>query len=256
MTPTGHARYAAPVACRNPQPAALARLVCFPHSGGGPMAFRDWAAGLAPDVELWSVTLPGRAGRGREPFAREWPPLVDETAAAIASDVPGPVALFGHSLGALLAFEVARALTRKGVPPQHLFVSARSSPDTLLSGEVPASDAELLSEIDRVYGGVPDLVRASPELLRHFLPILRADLDLAVAYAFRPGPPLACPITVLAGSDDPTVSDEGLSRWARHTSATCEVHRLSGGHFYLGEHEQTVLATVLSRILKATRLGG
>src|SRR5204863_4860404 len=136
-----------------------------------------WDGALAPDIELWHVTLPGRGGRMREPFAREWAPLVQELATAIARDVPGPVALFGHSLGALLAFEVARRMTSAGRPPAHLVVSGRGAPDTAPALDVPATDDELLRLIDRAYGGVPDQVRASREILEWFLPILRADLE-------------------------------------------------------------------------------
>ena len=239
-----------PVACRSPQPAALARLVCFPHAGGGPMVFRGWTRGLAPDVEVWNVTLPGRAGRASEPFARGWTPLVDEFATAIADDVPEPYALFGHSLGAALAFEIARALTRLGAPPAHLFVSARDAPDSPQPYDVPETDEELLDEVDRAYGGVPDPVRGSRELLEHFLPILRADLELAVAYEFVPGRPLDCPITALAGSVDPTVTRSGLERWAAHTAAGFELLEMPGGHFFLDGCEPAVLETIHRRLIR------
>lgn len=241
---------AAPVACRSRQPAALARLVCYPHAGGGPMVFRGWPRGLAPDVEVWNVTLPGRAGRAAEPFARDWGPLVEDFAEAIADDVPEPVALFGHSLGAALAFEVARALTRLGAPPAHLFVSARDAPDTPQPHEVPETDEELIDEVDRAYSGVPDAVRGSRELLQHFLPILRADLELAVAYEFAPGRPLGCPITALAGSTDPTTTRSGLEAWAAHTSAGFELLEMPGGHFYLGGCEPAVLETIHRRLMR------
>jgi surfactin synthase thioesterase subunit len=245
------ARRGAPVACRSPQPAALARLVCFPHAGGGPMVFRGWTKGLAPDVEVWNVTLPGRAGRAAEPFAGEWGPLVEEFAIAIADRVPEPCALFGHSLGAAIAFEVARALTRLGAPPAHLFVSARDAPDTPdTQYEVPATDDELLDEVDRAYGGVPDAVRGSEELLRHFLPILRADLELAVSYEFAPGRPLTCGVSALAGSGDPTVTRSGLEAWGPHTAGGFELLELPGGHFYLDGCEPAVLETIHRRLIR------
>jgi medium-chain acyl-[acyl-carrier-protein] hydrolase len=238
----------AAVRCHAPQPAALVRLVCFAHAGSGPMTYRHWAGALAPDVELWQVNLPGRAGRANEPFARSWPPLVEELGNAILSDVPEPFALFGHSLGAALAFEVARALTRAGAPPAHLVVASRSAPDVRNVHEVPASDAELLHHVDRLYDGVPDAVRSSNEVLGYFLPILRADLELASAYAIGPGPLLRCPITALTGDGDPTVATQDFERWARQTAADCELHILPGGHFFLADHEATLLETIRGRL--------
>lgn len=244
-----HAGLGSPVSCPFPQPAALVRLVAFAHAGGSPQTFRHWADELAPDVELWHATLPGRAARQREPFARAWPPLVDDLVAAIRHDVPAPVALLGHSLGALLAFEVARGLTRTGASPAHLIVSGRAAPDIVATVEVPATDDELLRHAELVYGGVPDAVRASRDVLEYFLPILRADLELAQAYVPAPGLPLMCPITAMAGDADPIVRTSGLAGWSHQTEADCEIHVLPGGHFFLFEHEAAVVSTILSRLL-------
>ncbi|MFC4534995.1 thioesterase II family protein [Sphaerisporangium dianthi] len=235
--------------CLGQQPAAALRLVCFPHSGGTPAMYRRWTAGLAPDVEVWGVTLPGRARRVNEPFAREWTPLVAELTEAVLSEVHGPVALFGHSLGGLLAFEVARAMTRAGEPPAHLFVSARAVPTAPHPLSLPDDDRELLDEVDRVYNGVPGIVRESPDMVRHFAPILRADLQLAISYVFRPGPPLSCPITALGGADDPTVSAAGLREWDGYTSGDFASRRFPGGHFYLDTAEREVLGTVWQHII-------
>ncbi|UBU17382.1 thioesterase II family protein [Nonomuraea gerenzanensis] len=230
--------------CLGENPAAALRLVCFPHSGGQPGMFRRWVAGLAPDVEVWGATLPGRATRVREPFARQWSPLVAEITDAVLDEVPGPVALFGHSLGALLAFEVGRALTLAGRAPEHLVVSARATPATPYPLTLPDGDEELIEAVDRVYQGIPAALRESPDLLRLFAPVLRADLELAVSYVFRPGPPLSCPITALGGTDDPTVSEAELSAWSRHTSGAFTFARFPGGHFYLDAAERQVLDTL------------
>ncbi|MBB6552342.1 thioesterase II family protein [Nonomuraea rubra] len=232
------------LACLGENPAAALRLICFPHSGGQPGMFRRWVAGLAPDVEVWGATLPGRATRVSEPFARQWSPLVAEITDAVLDQVPGPVALFGHSLGALLAFEVGRALTLAGRAPEHLVVSARATPATPYPLTLPDGDEELIDAVDRVYQGIPAALRDSPELLRLFAPVLRADLELAVSYVFRPGPPLSCPITALGGTDDPTVSEAELSAWRRHTSGAFASARFPGGHFYLDAAERPVLDTL------------
>jgi medium-chain acyl-[acyl-carrier-protein] hydrolase len=231
-----------------PQPAAVVRLVCFAHAGGSPSMFNRWPAGLAPDVEVWPVTLPGRGGRARESAVRDWAPLVDELAIAVAEQVPGPVALFGHSLGGLLAFEVGRALARTGEPPVHLLVSARAAPERRHLVELPATDEALLAHVGRLYDGVPDVVRDSPELRAHFVPILRRDLQLVNSYRFHPGPPLPCPITVFGGETDRTVGHAELAGWSDHTSVDCEVHQFPGGHFYLDGAEPAVLQAVWRRL--------
>ncbi|GLW11236.1 thioesterase [Microtetraspora sp. NBRC 13810] len=227
---------------------AATRLVCFPHSGGTPAMFRGWTAGLAPDIEVWGVTLPGRAARAGEPFAREWAPLVAQVTEAVLEEVRPPVVLFGHSLGGLLAYEVARAMNRAGEPPAHLVVSARAVPLTPYPLTLPDGDMELMEAVDRIYNGVPDSVRRSPDMVRHFAPILRADLELAIAYAFRPGPPLPCPITALGGVDDPNVAVGELSGWSRYTSADFAWRSFPGGHFYLGGAQDEVLETIWRRI--------
>jgi medium-chain acyl-[acyl-carrier-protein] hydrolase len=238
-----------PVDCPRPLAEAPLRLVAFSHAGGGPAAFHSWTDALAPGVELWRVTLPGRAGRRREPFAREWLPLVDDLGAAVARAVPPPVALFGHSLGALLAFEVGRWLTEACVPPVRLIVSGRAAPDVPVTVDLPAADEDLVREASALAGGVPDSVLACPEALALFLPILRADLQLANAYALRSRVVLPCPITAMAGDADPIAPPSTLPGWAVHTSAGYEACMLPGGHFFLVEQEQVMVPMIRSRLL-------
>jgi surfactin synthase thioesterase subunit len=239
-----------PVNCFRPQWTADVRLVTFAHAGGGPLTFLRWSDALAPDVELWHVTLPGRAGRRHEPFAYRWAPLVTQLTDAIARDVSVPVALFGHSLGALLAFEVARHLTQKGMVPAHLIVSGRAAPHIRLTDELPHTDEALLQQVDRMYGGVPDEVRTSKEVLKYFLPVLRADLELARAYVFRPAPALPCPIMAMTGVADPIARLSDVEEWSRHTDADCELHVLPGGHFFLVDQEPAVLSKILKRLAR------
>lgn len=238
-----------PIACYTPQPQARATLVCFPHAGGSALAFGRWAPALAPDVELWSVTLPGRAGRMHEPFARDWGALVEDLATAVTDDIEGPFALFGHSLGATLAFEVARELSRRGASPAHLFVSARGAPDATSRFAVPADDRVLLREIDALYEGVPAALHESQEVLDYFLPILRADIELAADYRYEPGPALEVPITALAGVTDATLSRVQVEGWQHHTSTSFQYREFPGGHFYVEDQEPAVFKAIRAGLL-------
>lgn len=208
--------------------------------------------GLAPQVEVWHATLPGRAARSREPFAHEWAPLVHELAETITETVPRPFAVFGHSLGATIAFEVTRALSRNGIDPTHLVVSARPAPDILSTLTVPQDDNGLLRHVDQFYGSIPDAIRAVPDLLQYFLTIIRADLELSAQYVFKPGPLLRIPVTALGGDSDPTVSADQLQRWGTQTEAKFGFHQLPGGHFYLNDHECVVLDTILRPLLSVS----
>ncbi len=235
-----------PIACHVRQPTARVTLVCFHHAGGSALSFGRWGPALAPDVELWSVTLPGRATRVHEPFACDWESLVDEFATALDATIEGPLALFGHSLGATLAFEVTRELQRRGASPAHLFVSARGAPDATPHFTVPDDDEVLLREVGALYGGLPEALCGSRDVLDYFLPILRADIELAAAYSFSAGPRLQVPITALAGNADATLSRAQVEGWRRQTGAGFEYRELPGGHFYMEGQEPALFETIVT----------
>lgn len=240
-----------PVGCLRPQPRALERLVCFAHAGGGPAVYRKWPEALAPEVEVWSAALPGRAMRSDEPFGAAWKMLVASFANVLEpSGDEAPPALLGHSLGGLMAFEVARELERRGAgAPRHLFVSGCRPPHRALTGSrLPEDDDELIRDVDERYGAVPAAVRSEPELLKRFIPILRADLELAGAYAWAPGDRLSCPITALSGVSDKTAPPREVAHWAAHTSGPFEHLALRGEHFFL-HSELGSVATVIRRVL-------
>jgi medium-chain acyl-[acyl-carrier-protein] hydrolase len=236
-----------PLTCMRPQPQAVARLVCFAHAGGGPGAFGRWPAALAPDIEVWTATLPGRATRSDEPFAELWPALVQDFAGWLepARD-DEPPALLGHSLGGHVAFEVARELERRtGSGPRHLFVAGCRPPHRVPSHwTLPADSAVLVHEVNVRYGAVPPQVRAEPELLKRFVPMLRADLELAAAYTWDPGKPLRCPITALAGVEDLTAPPPEAQHWRAHTTGPFATAVLPGAHFFL-HHELAAAAKVI-----------
>jgi surfactin synthase thioesterase subunit len=239
--------------CSHPQPQARSRLVCFAHAGGGPAAYRRWSSFFAPHVEVWTAILPGRAARCDEPFERSWERLVEQFAdALIRGDGTAPAALLGHSLGGLVAYEVGRSLDRHGTPPRHLFVSGSRAPHRLDSRwPIPHDDGALITEVDTRYGGVPAAVRAAPELLERFVPVLRADLELAASYVFRPGPRLSCPITALGGRDDKTAPPPEIEGWRDHTDRAFDAVTLPGAHFFIHSELPTV-ATLVRRALSGS----
>lgn len=221
-----------------PDAGAPARLVCFPHAGGGHAAFRRWPAALASTLEVWVAELPGRGLRANEPLGASWTATVTELADAVRGLRDGrPTVLLGHSLGALVAFETARRLEALGTAADHLVAAGALAPRRVgAHWRIPEDDDRLVAEVDRRYGAVPPTVRAEPELLRRFLPVLRADLELAAAYSFAPcAAPLACPVTALAGTGDSTATPEEAAWWGEHTAGDFRAVALPGGHFFLHE---------------------
>lgn len=214
------------------RPDAALRLYAFPHSGGSPGEFVRWADAL-PDVEVFGVQLPGHGSR----IAEEPLTSMAEVVSAIVDNVAfgPPFAFFGHSLGALVAHEVALELRERGRPmPELLVVSAIPAPH-LGPRRAPVHhlpDRELVSFIDGSYGGGIATVAGDPDLLAAVLPAYRADFEVYETYRYAPRPPLDVPLRVFGGRDD-DITEDRLAAWARHTTAGCEVTVLPGGHFYL-----------------------
>lgn len=211
------------------------RLLCFPYAGGGASVFRPWAALLPPWVELCAVQLPGRENRVAEPLRRRLPALVVEAADGLLPLLDPPFALFGHSLGAVLAFELCRVFRRAGWPlPERLFVSAHVAPQRayLRRRLHHLPDAELLREL-RGYRGTPDAVLDSAELVRLLLPVVRADFELLDTYSYVPEPPLDVPISAFGAVDDVEIRLEDVAAWREQTSAEFTLREFSGGHLFL-----------------------
>jgi medium-chain acyl-[acyl-carrier-protein] hydrolase len=226
------------------------RLFCLPHAGGSSARFIPWARWLSGQAEVIAVDMPGHGRRLPEPLVTEWRPLADDMAAIIGAQADGAYAVFGHSLGALVAFEACRILTGRGHPPALLVVAGRNGP----SAGVPhrpihgLPDEEFLSALRRL-GGTQDAALDDPELLEMFLPVLRNDMRLAEVYERAPGPPLSCPIAVFAGRHDALTDDFGLLAWKRETTGNFELHLIDGRHFFLDEPEFTeALAARLARV--------
>jgi len=222
------------------------RLFCLPYAGGGAAAYAQWANRLPPDVEVCRVQLPGRENRLREAPFTSIALLVETMAEAIRPYLERPFAIFGHSLGALTSFELARQVRRRfALSPAQLFVSARwaphlPDPESLIY-QLP--DAEFIATLRRRYNNIPDAVADDPELMEIFLPLLRADVTMLDTYVYTADRPFDCPITVYGGSDDRRVTRAALEAWRMHTLQAFRIQMFPGEHFYLqGARDQLLQA--------------
>ena len=210
------------------------QLFCFPHAGATSHVFRSWARRLPPHVDLWGVHPPGRGQRIREQPFRRIEPLVEALAASLPIDADRPFALFGHSIGALVAFETARCLRRtRGIAPRHLFASGYPAPHQPPRRQ-PLHDAPrdvLIRALERYEGIPPDLLTHA-ELMDLLLPAVRADFELSETYVYRQGDALPCGITCFGGHEDAEATPEELRGWAVHTTSSFELHILEGNHFF------------------------
>ncbi|WP_263172732.1 thioesterase II family protein [Streptomyces sp. SCSIO ZS0520] len=242
----------------HPRPNAAVRLVCLPHAGGAASSYAPLSALLPPSIQALAVQYPGRQDR------RHDTPLesVHELARAVfealrPSADQGPLALFGHSMGASVGFEVARLMEDElGVVPAVLFASGRPAPSLHRSlGIHRMDDAGIIAELQAV-SGTDDRVLDNAELLRLTLPSLRSDYKAAETYRYRPGPKLGCDIVGLTGDGDNRVSIEEVAAWKEHTAGSFTLQVFPGGHFYLQEQKAAVAGVLTDTLRAATRTGG
>lgn len=229
--------------CPAPRSDARARLFCLPSAGGGAAQYRLWPQYLPHDIELLAMQLPGRETRLREPLMRWLPDVVGAIGQAIIPYLDRPFAIFGHSMGALLAFEATRWLRREGVAlPMHLFVSGRRAPQLDEPGHAlhTLDDATFTRELVDRYNGIPRVILEDDELLQIFLPTLRADLQVVETYEYAEEEPLPCPITAFAGLADSQVRRDDLEAWRAQTQLALSIRQFPGDHFYL-QHECVAL---------------
>lgn len=220
------------------------RLICLPSAGGGTADFRRWKI----DCTVMPACLPGRERRLSERPYRSMAPLVEDLADALPVEVP--FSLYGHSMGAWIAFELVRELRRRELPlPDRLLVGARRAPH--LPSALPAlgrlSRAAFLDGMQQHYGAIPQVLLDSPELMDTFLPALRADVLLLDDYGYREQAPLDLPLHVFCADDDPTVTASEVEAWRLHTTGAFRVHRVSGGHFF---HREPQLPARLAPLLQ------
>jgi medium-chain acyl-[acyl-carrier-protein] hydrolase len=235
------------------RPNASLRLFCFPYSGSGASIFCRWANELPPTIELCPVQLPGRENRMAEPPYTEVKPLAEALASGLWPYLDRPFAFFGHSLGALVSFELARQLRKQSGPsPIHLFVSGCGAPQ-VMHRDITIStlpEPELIEQL-RQFNGTPEEVLDNAELRELVIPIIRADFAICETYTYQVEEPLGCPISAFGGLRDPEVSHEQLEAWREHTASSFSVRMFPGDHFFLVTDRSLVvgsLARELSRI--------
>lgn len=232
------------IECYRPNPSARLRLFCFPYAGGSARIYRSWAQQLPGCVEVCPVQLPGRDRRIAEPPFSQVELLVQATAEALHPLLDKPFAFFGHSMGALLSFELAHHLrTELGCSPQHLFASGRRAPQT--SKEPPLYDLpkeQLVQELQALKGTHPDVLE-HPDLMELMLPLLRADFSIGDTYIFPVRPLLSCPITALGGLRD-SAPRADLQAWGELTSGPFSLRMFPGDHFFLHSDELQLLEVI------------
>jgi pyochelin biosynthetic protein PchC len=234
----------------HPAPAAKARLVCFPHAGGSASYFHPVSAALSPSVEVLAVQYPGRQDRRTDPLVDDLFVLADQLAEILSAEQE-PLAFFGHSMGASLAFEVARRLESRGTELLGLFVSGRRAPSAFRDERYHLeSDDGLLAEVKRL-SGTDAKVLEDDEIIRMVLPALRNDYKAAETYRYRTGPDVSCPVLALIGDHDPKVTSDEANQWATHTSGSFELRTYPGAHFYLNEHHAAVNRLIAARLSQA-----
>ena len=226
------------------------RLFCFPYAGGASAIFRPWSRQIHSHVEIVPALLPGRELRLREAACTRLEPLIESLAREIVPYLDRPFAFFGHSMGALISFELARRLRwERRIEPDHLFISGRRAP------QLPERDpeihdlpeAEFLVELKQLQGTPAELLE-HVELMQLLLPLLRADFSVCSTYTYFPSTPLKCPITVLGGLQDETVSRAQLEPWREQTAGACRVQMLEGDHFFINQQQAAILSIVMETL--------
>ena len=230
--------------CRrfHPSPAATRRLVCFPHAGGSASFYLPVSAALSPRVDVLAVQYPGRQDRRAEQGIEDIHVLADQTFEALRPWADTPLTFFGHRMGAVVAFEVARRFERIGLAPVHLFASGRRAPSRYRDENVHLrGDDGLIAEV-KAMSGTDARVLGDEEMLRMVLPALRSDYTAVECYRSEPGASVACPVTALVGDSDPKTSLDEARDWQEHTTGAYDLKVFRGGHFYLNTRAAEVIA--------------
>ncbi|RRD47240.1 thioesterase II family protein [Tessaracoccus sp. OH4464_COT-324] len=237
---------------RKPMPDPKLRLVCLPYAGGTASVFREWVRLASEGLEVCPVELPGRGARLGQPLLLSVQEIVDHIIPSLSALMDRPLALFGHSMGGLVAYELCREIVRCGLPqPIHLFVSA--SPDPRIPRSGPAASKAPKNELIRrlaEMGGTPPAVLASKELMDLVLPIIRADFCAMENFQHQDGPALPVPVTVIGGTGDRLVSSDHLDGWRSLASSVSTVF-VPGNHFFIHHSKEHVMSIILDKVFAA-----
>ncbi|MGE7955555.1 thioesterase II family protein [Pseudomonas sp. NPDC089530] len=217
------------------------RLVCFAHAGGSASFFRDWVGALPADVDLLAIQYPGREDRFSEPCLTDMHSLAEAASQALLGYADRPLALFGHSLGAVVAYEVAMRLERQAIAVDHLFVSAHPAPQCQRGGHLHSGPDEALLDDVRRLASRPNPLLEDPALRELFLPSLRSDYRIVETYGRAQPLPLGSRIEVFYPEQDPEVDLEEALAWQAASHQPLHLRRWDGEHFYLIEQRQALL---------------
>src|SRR5579875_3755851 len=228
-----------------PNEQARLRLFCFPYAGGGASLFRAWLDALPPEVELCGIQLPGRESRLGEPAYTRIVPLVEALAGAIVPYLDRPFAFYGHSMGALVSFELARQLRRTyDKLPVSMYIAAYRAPQLPNPNiKIHHLPEEMFKVVLRAYG-IPEGILQNQELMQAMLPTLRADLELCDNYEYKEELPLVCPFLIFGGQKDVRVNPADLDLWRVHSSAPYRLSILPGSHFFLHSAQDLLLTAI------------
>lgn len=234
-----------------PKSAARLKLFCFPYAGGTAAAYRPWNQFLTPEVELNAVELPGRPMTSREPITA-MEPLIETIYPVIAQELDRPFIFYGHSFGSIVAFELCRKLQLENQQlPTTLFVSSRRAPHLTnsKSSTYQLPDDQFIQVLQEQYNAIPQAVLATPDLLHMLLPMLKADITINETYLGQIEPKLSIPVCVLYGDQDHTVDVAEMLEWKAITESEFTSHALSGGHFFINEHQKSIIKTLIEPLI-------
>lgn len=230
-------------------PGARLRLFCFPYGGGGANVFRLWSSLLPPEVELGAIQLPGRENRFKETPLNRLEPLVETLADVMQPVLDKPFAFFGHSLGAIVSFELARTLRRKSRPqPAGLFVSGCGAPQQHRHQNIHQLPEPEFIEAVKKYNGISEEIIQSKDLMQLILPCLYGDFSVFETYQYVHQPPLNCPISAYGGLEDDNVTPEELAAWKVQTINQFEVQMFPGDHFFVNSAYHSLLGTLSDKL--------
>lgn len=232
------------------EPAGRATLVCFPHAGGSASFFYPVSDAMQSTMQVVALQYPGRQDRRQERPLTTIADLADQAFAALRPLMDGPLAFFGHSMGATLAYEVAVRMRQElAAEPVTLFASGRRAPSRHREEFVHRRDDDGIVAELKTLSGTDTRILGDEELLRMILPAIRSDYTAAETYRWQPVPPLSCPILALTGDQDPKVTLDEARAWSEHTTGDFELRTFSGGHFYLADHQRAVINLISDQLL-------